>query len=148
MPYGIAMDGAGYLYVADLYNHRIRKIDPSGMVSTVAGSGVAGFVNGTAISARFNSPLDLTMDNAGNLIVDDKGNHAIRKIDPSGVVSTIAGTGVPGFADGQGSSAQFDNPGGRGVTIIGTESSIRRPNQGHMPFFLEENDLSEVICPN
>jgi len=108
-PHGIAIDMAGNLYVADTVNHSIRKITPNGEVSTLAGS-VQGFANGQGENARFNFPNGITIDVAGNLYVADTGNHRIRKITPNGKVSTLAGSDEFGFADGQGSHAQFKVP--------------------------------------
>jgi sugar lactone lactonase YvrE len=109
LPTGVAVDGSDIVYVADTGNHRIRKIDSStGLVSTVAGDGTAGFADGAGTSAKFNAPRGVAVDGSGNLYVADTGNYRIRKIDSSGVVSTLAGIGTSGFADGSGTTAQFD----------------------------------------
>jgi sugar lactone lactonase YvrE len=91
-PAGLALDGDGNLYVADMYNSRIRKITPSGVVSTVAGS-VDGFADGTGDDAKFDHAAGITMGNDGNLYVADGYNHRVRKVTPTGVVSTVAGDG-------------------------------------------------------
>jgi len=111
-PYGLAMDAAGSLYVADKGNNSIRKISSSGVVTTIAGSsGIGGSTNGNGTAARFNGPHGIAFDSAGNLIVADADNHTIRKITPAAVVTTIAGSaGVPGNTDATGSSARFDTP--------------------------------------
>ena len=114
-PTGIAIDASDNVYVADYGNHRIRKITPAGIVSTIAGSGGTGqnnggFADGTGITARFNYPYGVTVDALGNVYVADNGNHCIRKITPAGVVSTLAGSGIGGFADGTGAEAQFNLP--------------------------------------
>lgn len=106
-PMGLAFDGSGNLYIADSYNHRIRKMAPSGVVSTYAGSGAAGLQDGSLLTARFNYPMGLYFDNNGDLYVTDRSNHAVRKIS-SGQVTTVAGNGVIGNVDGQGSSARFN----------------------------------------
>jgi DNA-binding beta-propeller fold protein YncE len=102
-PQGIAFDKlSGDVYVADTYNNTIRKITPDGVVSTFAGkAGVIGHADGKGQNASFNNPLGLATDSAGNVYVADSYNHAIRKITPSGVVTTIAGMpGYEGFAPG------------------------------------------------
>lgn len=107
---GLCSDVAGNIYVAERANYRIRKITPAGVVTTVAGSGTSGFVDGPAATAQFNSLRGITVDGLGNLFVADQGNHCIRKISTSGIVSTFCGTGVNGFADGAATVAQFSFP--------------------------------------
>jgi sugar lactone lactonase YvrE len=116
-PLGITRDGTGNLYVTDSLNNTIRRISSSGTVSTVAGSvSATGSANGTGSAARFNHPTGITADGAGNLYVADSTNNTIRKITPSGAVTTLAGlAGVSGFQDGSGSGALFNNPGGLAV---------------------------------
>ncbi|AMR32175.1 hypothetical protein A0256_12455 [Mucilaginibacter sp. PAMC 26640] len=92
--FGIVCDDAGNVYVSDQDNHSIRKITPDGMVSTFAGTGFEGAVNGTGNKASFGSPYGLDIDAAGNIYVADFGNKMIRKITPAAVVSTIAATAV------------------------------------------------------
>jgi sugar lactone lactonase YvrE len=119
-PVGISIDRQDNIYVADQSNHSIRKITPSGWVSTLAGSGKHGYLNEQGKKAYFNSPVGVISDGQDNLYVTDGGNHRIRKITPAGVVSTWAGSGVTGFADGSGTSAQFYNP--LGITIDGNDN--------------------------
>ncbi len=113
-PEGLAVDGAGNVYVADAWNHTIRKITPAGAVSTLAGlAGNFGAADGTNSKARFNRPAGIALDSATNLFVTDFLNHTIRKITPGGTVSTIAGlAGVWGSADGTNSTARFFQPQG------------------------------------
>jgi len=118
-PTGVAVDAVGNVYVADAGNHRIRKITAAGVVSTLAGSGTPGLVNGTGTLASFNSPMALTIDAAGNVYVADQGNHVIRMITSAGAVSTLAGTGTPAFLDGPAASAQFSSPSGVVMNMAG-----------------------------
>lgn len=99
-PLGLALDGAGNLYIADYFNNRIRKVTSSGTISTVVGTGTVGFGGdgGPATAAQLNSPYGLAMDAAGNLYIADTGNNRIRKVTASGTISTVAGTGIGDFA--------------------------------------------------
>ena len=113
-PWSVATDGAANVYVADSFNDTIRKITPAGVVTTLAGTaGMSGSVDGTGAAARFLRPLGVATDSAANVYVADGNNHTIRKITPSGVVTTLAGSAtVIGSADGTGAQASFDNPSG------------------------------------
>jgi len=112
-PAGVALDAAGTLYIADSYNNTIRKLSPAGIVTTLAGApGTAGATDGPGGGARFNSPMGLTVDAAGNVYVADMGNDTIRMITPAGSVSTLAGTpGVPWSSSHPG-MAYFSTPTG------------------------------------
>ena len=119
-PQGLAVDANGNIYVADASNQTIRKIAPGGLVTTVAGSGTAGGVNGTGTAATFDAPLGVAVDASGNLYVADGGNDVIRKIAPGGVVTTLAGAvGTSGTADGTGVLAKFNQPYGVAVDASG-----------------------------
>jgi sugar lactone lactonase YvrE len=122
-PSGVARDASGNLYVADFGNNTIRKIAPDGTVTTVAGlAGVAGSANGLGAAARFNSPFGIAVDGTGNIFVTDFGNRTIRKISPSGLVSTLAGAvGSTNSVNGIGSEAHFRSP--RSLAI-GTNNNI------------------------
>ena len=109
-PYGIAVDRAGVVYVADSYNQRIRKILPDGTVSTLAGSDVRGFADGVGAAAQFSVPVGVAVYRTGVVYVADTYNHRIRKILPDGTVSTLAGSGDQGFANGVGAAAEFYKP--------------------------------------
>jgi sugar lactone lactonase YvrE len=106
-PIGLAVDAAGNVYVADFYNSLIRKISPAGVVNTLAGTGAVGHTDGPAASATFNYPTGVAVDAAGNVYVADAFNNLIRKITPAGSVSTIAGNGLKGSANGTGAAASF-----------------------------------------
>ena len=119
-PGGLAMDTQGNLYVSEFGGQRIRKISAAGEVSTAAGSGVAGYMDGPGSQAQFRNPDGVVVDPAGYLYVADNGNDVIRRVSPSGWVETVAGTGVAGFADGEGAKSQFVNPSGLGMDGSGT----------------------------
>jgi serine/threonine protein kinase, bacterial len=119
-PSGVAVDGAGNVYVADTLNNRIRKITPGGLVTTLAGSGSSGGADGTGTAASFLHPAGMTIDGSGNLYVGDTGNNKIRKVTPDGVVTTLGGSGQVGHADGTGSAASFARP--WGVAVDGSGS--------------------------
>ena len=110
LPIGIAIDASGNVYFSEFSNHRIRKLSPNGVVSTLAGSGVAGYANGTGTSAKFNFPAGLAINATGDIFVADLENNRIRKISPSGVVSTYAGNGANGLVNGPAGSASFSSP--------------------------------------
>lgn len=120
-PSGLAVDKLGNVYVADGGNHTIRKIAPGGAVTTLAGlAGSPGSVDGAGSEARFNGPSGLAADDMGNVYVADTANRTIRKITPTGEVSTFAGSpGNPGIADGSGSAARFSLPFGVAVDPAG-----------------------------
>jgi sugar lactone lactonase YvrE len=120
-PEAVAADAGGNLYVADTWNHTIRKITPAGVVSTLAGlAGYFGSADGTNSKARFYRPAGIAMDSATNLYVADSFNHTLRKITPAGNVTTIAGLpGVWGSADGTNSTARFYLPEGIDVSPNG-----------------------------
>jgi serine/threonine-protein kinase len=109
-PSGMAVDALGNVYVADSHNSRIRKITQQGLITTFAGGDGQGAVDGPGAAAKFNHPGGVALDAAGSLYVADGGNNLIRKISPDGVVTTFAGSGTAGAADGKGTAASFNNP--------------------------------------
>lgn len=118
-PGGIAVDGAGMIYIADRENHRIRTLSPDGVVRTLAGSGSAGMADGPGDRAQFNSPADVAVDGDGNVYVADSLNNRIRRIEKNGTVSTFAG-GEDGMADGPRAEARFSFPNGLAGGTDGT----------------------------
>lgn len=111
-PDGAVVDSQGNIFISDQSNHKIRKITPSGTVSTFAGSGVAGFLDGIGTSAKFYYPAGMAIDGNDNLYVADYSNNRIRKITPVGLVTTYAGIAAAGNVDGNSSVARFNGPTG------------------------------------
>jgi probable HAF family extracellular repeat protein len=128
-PSGIAVNRAGVVYVADSDNHTIRQISTNGQVSTLAGlAGSPGSADGTGSAARFSYPAGLAVDGLGNVYVADHGNDTVRKITPSGVVTTLAGlAGVLGNVDGTGSAARFSYV--EGLAVDGSNNLYCTDNQ-------------------
>jgi sugar lactone lactonase YvrE len=132
-PSAVALDSQGNIFVADSYNHTIRKVTPEGNVTTFAGqAGSPGAIDATGTAARFSFPHGVAVDAANNVFVADEDNHTIRKISPAGVVTTLAGSpGLAGNLDGTGSAARFDYPSAiamdlQGHLLVGAAGSIRR----------------------
>ena len=137
--FGLAFDGAGDLYVADHGNNRVRMIDPSGTITTVAGSGPTGFGQGAyagdggpATQARLMQPTWLATDAFGDLYIADRDNDVIRKVNTKGIITTVAGTGKMGYSGdgGPGSKAKIDDPEGlevdaQGNLIFGDSNNAR-----------------------
>jgi len=119
-PTGVVADATGNLYVSDMDDHTIWKVDPTNQKTLLAGSpGLPGSADGQGGNARFRNPGGLALDPAGNLVVADTGNHTLRRVAMDGTVTTLAGSpGVPGSADGVGAQARFDAP--FGIAVDGT----------------------------
>jgi hypothetical protein len=122
-PTGIAVDRLGNILIADYFNNVVRKINVSGIITTIAGTGTPGFSgdNGSALVAKLNLPQQITVDSSGNIYIADVGNDRIRKINSSGIITTIAGTGVSGYSGdgGQAVLAKLNAPYGMVFDFIG-----------------------------
>ncbi|MCL2725012.1 MAG: NHL repeat-containing protein [Polyangiaceae bacterium] len=114
-PEGLTVDASGNVYVTEWGGNKIRKVTPGGVVSTIAGNGTAGHIDGTGMGATFNEPTGIAVDTDGNLYVAEVGNNDIRKITPDGSVSTLAGSGIQALKDGIGTSAAFNQPFGLAI---------------------------------
>ncbi|MFE7117923.1 NHL repeat-containing protein [Streptomyces sp. NPDC057654] len=116
LPIGLAVDQQGNLYIADRANHRIRKVTPDGVITTLAGNGQAGYVSdgGPAVATRINEPIDVAVDDAGNVYIADAGNHRIRKVTSAGIITTVAGNGEAGYVsdDGPAVATRLHHPHG------------------------------------
>ena len=119
-PTAIGADLAGNVIFSDQFNQRIRQVDTNGIITTIAGTGTAGFSGdgGPATAAMVNYPGSLVIDQNGDLYFADPGNNRVRKIS-QGVISTVAGAGAAGFLDGDVTQAQFNNPFGAAMDSAG-----------------------------
>lgn len=156
LPFGVAVDSGGTVYVADTYNQTIRMVTAGGVVTTLAGTkGSPGSADGTGTAAQFRSPRSVAVDSTGSLYVADYDNDVIRKISSGGVVTTLAGTaGSPGSTDADGSSARFRGPSGIAVDIAGNiyiadsgNHSIRRGLKPSAPA-ISTQPVGQTIIPN
>lgn len=122
-PAGVAIDAAGDLYIADVLHSRIRKVNSSGIISTIAGTGVQGYSgdNGLATSAMLNRAYAITFDATGNLFIADDNNHCVRKVNASGIITTVAGNGTAGYSGdgGLATAATMDLTSGVAVDAVG-----------------------------
>jgi RHS repeat-associated protein len=122
-PYDIKVDPLGNLYIADFDNHRIRKVDTNGIITTIAGTGTPGYSGdgGPAIQAQLDSPMGIALDYSGNLYIGELNNHRIRKVDTNGIITTIAGNGNPGYSGDGGppNRAMINDPYGVAVDAAG-----------------------------
>jgi sugar lactone lactonase YvrE len=125
-PAGVVLDSGGNVYIADQSNHRVRKVTPDGTISTVAGTGIAGFSGdgGPAVNAQINNPVHIAVDSAGNLYITDYYNNRIRKVSANGTITTIAGSSSDsrgGFSGdgGPATAAQLTTPAGVAVDAAG-----------------------------
>ena len=114
-PFGVSIDGSGNLYIADYGNNRVRKVNTSGIISTIAGGDVTGYAGdgGPATAALLANPEDVSVDGSGNVYISDYNNNVIRRISPTGIINTVAGTGTAGFGGdgGAATAAAINSPG-------------------------------------
>jgi hypothetical protein len=113
-PHDVTIDGAGNIYIADLFNHRVRKVSPDGIIITVAGTGKMGYSGdgGPAVKAQLNFPAGLAVDAEENLSIAEFSNHTVRQVTPDGIISTVAGSGKQGFSGDEGPAfnARLNSP--------------------------------------
>ena len=130
-PSGVALDAAGNLYIADHFNHRIRRVDPAGTITTVAGNGVQGFSgdNGPALAASLSFPTGVAVGGLEHLYIADRSNNRVRRVDPAGTITTLAGNGSLGFSGdgGPATAASLGNP--FGVALDASGNRLRRGSE-------------------
>ena len=138
-PIGVALDRDGNILIADALYHRIRRVTPDGTITTIAGNGIPSFLGdgGPATAANLQYPTGVALDHDGNVFIADAGNHRIRRIDPDGTITTVAGSGVAGFAGdgGPATEARLHKPTGVAVSRKGRPHRRRvqppHPSRGH-----------------
>ncbi len=158
-PFGLVFDAVGNLYFTDLLNNRVRKIDTTGIITTVAGNGTAGY-NGDGIpatAASLNNPRGIVLDSSGNLYIADTLNSRVRRVDTSGIITTFAGNGIQGFTgDGgpaidaevgrprdvivRGNQLLISNAGAARIRTVGFTSGIINSMAGNFPGFDGDNN--------
>jgi len=133
-PWGMAFDAVGNLYFSDILNQRVRRIDTSGIITTIAGNGTAGYNGGdiAATAASLNLPRGIVLDVSGNLYIADTVNFRVRKVDTFGIISTFAGTGMPGFSGDGGPAIDAEVGRPRNVIIRGNQLLIANAGQGRI----------------
>jgi Secretion system C-terminal sorting domain/Bacterial Ig domain len=155
-PCYIAIDMAGNLFVPDVSNRRVRKIDAMGIISTVAGTGTMGYSGdgGPATAALLNQPSSIGIDDLGNLYIGDVVNNVIRKVNNSGIITTIAGTGVAGYSGdgGPATAARIKQPlvsvnCARNIYFTdGSNNVIRKIQYNHSPLFTLSHTQTLNVC--
>jgi sugar lactone lactonase YvrE len=144
-PRGLATDSAGNLYISDNYNHRIRRVDGSGVITTVAGIGSAGYSgdDGAATAAQLDSPTDVAVDSADNLLILDGSNDAVRKVDAiTGIITTVAGDGSWGYAGDGGLATAAQLAGPNSITLDSADNLFIADTFNHR---VRKVDISGII---
>ncbi len=127
--WGMGIDANDNLYVCDVQNYKIRKVTPAGVVTTFAGDGTIGTLDGPALKARFNGAIGIVSDQQGNFYITDGGSHKIRMISADGQVFTLAGNGIDSSTDGSGNFASFSSPLGITIDASGVMAVVDRKSQ-------------------
>ncbi|MEU2870421.1 NHL repeat-containing protein [Streptomyces olivoreticuli] len=149
-PIGVAVDGARNLYIADTNNHRVRKVSPNGIITTVAGNGQAGFVSdgGPAVATKLNTPHAVAVDAAGNLYIADYANHRVRKVTPNGIITTVAGNGQAGFVSDGGPAIATKLNGPTGVAVDAAGNLYIGEWNGHRVRKVDQNGIITTVAGN
>ncbi len=149
-PSGVAVDASGNLFIADYYNNRIRKVDDTGLITTVAGNGTAAYSGdgGAATNASLSYPSDLALDADGNLFIADSQNSLIRKVDTNGIITTVAGNGTAAYSGdgGAATNASLSYPSGVAVDADGNLFIADRDN--HCIRQVDTNGLITTVAGN
>ena len=147
-PAGLAFDRSGNLYVADLLDNRVRRIGTTGIITTLAGTGVAGFSgdSGLATSAQLDGPSSVAVDPAGGVYIADSKNNRIRRVAPDGTISTVAGTGTAGYQGdgGPATSAQLTGPRDLMLNASG-DLIIVDTGAGHVRRVTPDGKISSIV---
>jgi Secretion system C-terminal sorting domain/NHL repeat len=142
-PWGVTLDGTGNIYIADMVNHRIRVVAPSGIITNFAGTGTPGFFGdgGPATAAQFYQPADVLFDQSGNTYIADQLNNRTRKISSTGIITTVAGNGTPGY---------FGDGGPATAAEINSSNDITFDTAWHLVICDNTNNRIRVLgnCPN
>jgi sugar lactone lactonase YvrE len=139
-PYDVNLDSQGNIYIADYMNHRIRRVTPEGVISTVAGTGTRGYSGdgGAAVASQLNGPYGIAVGPGDDLFIADSYNHVIRRVDASGVITTVAGLGRPGYA-GDGGPAQ--------EAMLNAPQALAFDKMGRMYIADEHNHAIRMVSP-